>query len=55
MFPEACVKVAVHTCDVLSRKILAKTRSQASLNTSCVVSLFNPIELWSIAMLCDVQ
>ena len=49
------IKVAVHTCDVLWRENLAKTHSQASLNTSCIVSLFNPIELWSIAMPCDGQ
>ena len=40
-------KVAVHTCDVLWRKNLAKTHSQASLNTSCIVNLFNPIELFN--------
>ena len=44
------VKVAVHTCDVLWRENLIKTQSYASLTTSCIVTLFNPIELWSIAM-----
>ena len=49
------LKVPVHSCDVLWRKNLAKTHSQASLNTSCIVNLFNPIELWSIAMPSDGQ
>ena len=45
-----CFKVAVHTCDVLWCENLVKTQSYASLTTSCIVTLFNPIELWSIAM-----
>ena len=48
-------KVAVHTCDVLRCKYLITTHSQASMNTSFIVNLFNPIELWSIAMSCDGQ
>ena len=44
------IKVAVHTSDVLWNKNMIKTHSQASLSTSCIVHLFNPIELWSIAM-----
>ena len=40
--------VAVHTYDVLWRKIIIQTQSRASLNTGCIVSLFNPIELWSM-------
>ena len=43
-------KVAVHTCDVLWRENLFKTQSYASLTTSYIVTLFNPTELWSIAM-----
>ena len=31
-------------------KILLKRKSHTSLNTGCIVSLFNPTELWSIAM-----
>ena len=48
-------KVAVHTCDVLWHKNLNTTHSQASLNTSCIVHLFYPIELWSIAIPCGGQ
>ena len=48
-----CIKVTLVTyCDA---KNLVTTHSQTSLNTSCIVSLFNPIELWSIAMPCDGQ
>ena len=36
-------------------KIFPTTHSQVSLNTSCIVNLFNPIELWSIAMPYDGQ
>ena len=49
------LKVAVHTCDVLWHKNLNTTHSQASLNTRCIVNLFNPIELWSIVMSCGGQ
>ena len=45
-------KVVVHTCDVLWCKKLVKTQSYTSLTTSSIISLFNPIELWSIAMHC---
>ena len=48
------IKVAVHTCDVW-RKNLTTTQSQASLITSCIVNLFNTIELLSIAMPCGGQ
>ena len=44
------LKVAVHTCDVLWRENLVKTQCYASLTTNCIVTLFDPIELWSIAM-----
>ena len=50
--PPKNFKVAVHTCDVLWHKKLIKTQSYASLTTSSIVTLFNPIELWSIAMHC---
>ena len=49
------IKVAAHTNDVLWRKILIQTQSRASLNTGCILNLFNPIELWSIAMHCGGQ
>ena len=49
------IKVAFHTKDVLWREILVQIQNHASLNTSCIVSLFNPIELWSIAMHCGGQ
>ena len=29
---------------------LENVNCETSLNTSCIVSLFNPIELWSIAL-----
>ena len=48
-------KVVVHTSDMVWCKNLITTQSQASLNTSCIVNLFNPIELWSIAMHCEYQ
>ena len=37
----SCFKVAKHNFDMLR----VKTQSHASLNTSCIVNLFNPIEL----------
>ena len=40
----------VHTSDELWRKNLIKTDSQASLNNSCIINVFNPIELRSMAM-----
>ena len=43
-------KVAVHTCDVLWCENLIKTLRHTSLTTSCIVTLFNLIEVWSIAM-----
>ena len=43
-------KVAVHTCDVLRLENLIKTLRHASLTTSCIVILFNPIEVWPIAI-----
>ena len=45
----------VHTSDMLWCNNLIKTHSQTSLNTSCIVNLFYPIELWSIAMPCGGQ
>ena len=41
--------------DMLWRKNLIETHSQASLNTSCIANMFNLIELGSIAMLCGGQ
>ena len=38
-------KVVVHASDMMWCKNLIKTHSQALLNTSCIVDLFNPIEL----------
>ena len=45
-------EAAVHACGMLWCKNLIRVHSQASLNTGCRVNLFNPIELWSIAMPC---
>ena len=44
-------RVAVHTSDVLWRKM----KSHISLNTGGIVSLYNLLELWSIAMYCGGQ
>ena len=52
---ENLLKVAVHTSDLLWHKILIWTRSHASFNTGCIVSLFNPIKLGSIATYCGGQ
>ena len=48
-------EAAVHACGVLWYKNLIGVHSQASLNTACIVNLFNRIELWSIAMPCGGQ
>ena len=54
-FRKRLLKVAVHTNDMLWRKILVQTQGCASLNIRCIVSLFNLTELWSIAMHCSGQ
>ena len=49
------VKVSVHTSNVLWHYNPVKTQNRVSLTTSCIVTLFTTIELWSLEVHFDFK